>query len=219
MAYGRKNYRRYRKGKRKMYKKGTLSRMVNAKIYKALDKNVETKFVDTIFDSGVGGIVSGTYIFTRLTSTSQGLNDAANRIGDTIKLKALQCRFNVVASDVTNRVRVTIIRWNEDDGFVSPTATQVYQNPLSTIQSYFNFDTMKMKKFDILYDRVVDVEDQDHKQIQHKIYLSLKGRRVQYNNASSTVGTGHIYFIYSSDSAAIPHPSIDVYSRVTYKDA
>lgn len=217
MAYGRRRKRTYGR-KRKMFKKGGISRMVARKVYTALDRNIETKFVDTFFDSGVTGIVGGTYVFTKLTTTSLGLADNNNRIGDRIKLKSLQVKFNSVAADTVNRVRVTIIRWNEDDTFSPPTTGQIYQNGVASIQSFFNFDSLTAKKFSILYDKVLELESANNSQLMVKRYIPLKGSRVNYTSGGST-GTGNLFFIYSSDSALSPHPSIDVYARVTYKDA
>ena len=161
--YRRKNYGR----KRKMYRKGGLSRMVARKVYKAFNKNVETKFIDTNFDSGVSGIVGLSYVITRLSGTSLGTGDSTQRIGDKIRLKNLQLRMNIVASDAVNRVRCTIIKWNEDDTFNTPSATQIYQSPLTTIQGFLNMDSLKAGKFNVLYDKVIDVELQEHAQQQY----------------------------------------------------
>lgn len=218
MLYGayKKRYARRGGRGRRVYKRRNLGSYINRKISTALDKNIESKFLDTNFDSGTGGVVSGTYVITKLTATVLGQFDNGGRIGDIISMKNLQMRFNMVAADTANRIRVSVIRWMDDDGFNPPTSGQIYQS--GNIQSFFNMDSLKAGKFKVIHDKCYDIDVSDALQLQIKLFKKLYKQKVKYTSGGST-GTGHLFFIYTSDSGVVPHPTIDVTSRLVYKDA
>lgn len=210
--YG-KRRRKYRKYKRFYRKKSYLYR----KIYRAIDKRTETKYIDYDFDSPAVGLQFGTYYIARITLTGQGTGDSALRIGDQILVKKLQLRYNAVVADQYNRVRVTIIRWNEDDAFVAPSAAQVYQNPNDTIHAWFNWDSLHAKKFTIIHDKILDLETSNNEQIYVRKVIPIN-KKIRYNGGTGN-GTGHLYHIIWGDSQVAPGPGIEFNTRVTFKDA
>lgn len=205
-------------GNNKKYNKGNkqMSKMVRSTVNKMINKNIETKYVDTSID-GTTGILFGTPLIQRLTTVAQGTADI-NRVGDRILLNGLSLKFNCVAADTVNRLRVSVIRWQEDDGSVLPTNSTVYQNISSSIQAFFNYDGLKAGRFKVLYDKIVDVETQngDTQLFYHKTF-NLKKAQIGFTGSVS--GRGHLYCIVNSDSAVVPNPTFDGLARVTYKDA
>jgi hypothetical protein len=189
--------------------------MVSSKVYKILNRNTETKFIDTAID-GTTGIVFGTALIVNLSQMTQGTADT-QRIGDRVKLKALNLKYNCIATDASNRMRVTIIRWKEDSSSSVPSNTQVYQNLFNTIQTFFQYDGIKSGKFEVLYDKCEDIElSNGNLQIYRHKYMKLNKF---LGFTGSTSAKGHIYCIVNSDSGVIPHPSFDGIARLTYKDS
>lgn len=205
-----------KKYKKKQQKMPVNMRLLKALVNKTVQKNIETKYIDTFID-GTTGVVFGTALITRLSSIAQGTSDI-NRVGDRVLLNGLSFKFNCVAADAVNRMRVSIIRWQEDDGSTLPSNSQVYQNISSNIQSFFNYDGLKAGRFKVLYDKVVDVElnNGDTQLYFHKTF-NLKKAQIGFTGSLS--GRGHIYCIVNSDSGLTPHPSFDGLARLTYKDA
>lgn len=194
-------------------KKSNMSQLVKREVAKAINKNIETKFIDVTFQ---GSVSYGTYNIFRITTTSQGTGDLAQRIGDRIKLKYLDAKFNFTCADTTNRIRLSIIRYQDDDGTSSVTAQGVYQDYLQ-LQSYFNFDSINGGKFKVLYDKIIDLElNTNASQKMLRVRKPLN-HLLGYTGASS--GRGHIYVLLQSDSGATTHPQAEMYSRITYKDA
>lgn len=204
------------KQKKSNNKNSNMLRLVKQVVNKQVQKNIETKFVDTSID-GTTGIIYGTALIQRITTIAQGTADI-NRVGDRVLLNGLSLKFNCVAGDTVNRVRVSVIRWQEDDGSVLPTNSSVYQGITSSIQAFFNYDGLKGGRFKVLYDKIVDVETQngDTQLFYHKTF-NLKKAQIGFTGSVS--GRGHLYVIVNSDSAGIPHPTFDGLARVTYKDA
>lgn len=199
-----------------MYRKRNLGKYVNSKIYKALNKTIEQKYLDTFVD-GTTGIVFGTALIVKVSAPTQGTSDI-QRVGDRIKAMALNFKYNCVAADTVNRMRVSVIRWQEDDGSTLPSNSQIYQNITSNIQSFFNYDNISSGRFKVLYDKVEDIEltNGNAQMYRHK-YIKLKGTKIGFTG--STSGRGHLYVIVNSDSGLTPHPSFDGLCRFTYKDA
>lgn len=196
-----------------MYKKRGILGMVNRKIYKALNANIEKKYFDTVNSGSLTNVTA----VNKLSAIPAGTTDS-QRVGDQCKMKNLQVKILLNAADASQTYRITLIRWNKDDSISAPTATDVYQTALSTSMLSTPFwDNVRKGDFSILYDKVHTQTLNNNAIYSFKIFRKMSSR-LDFN-AGGTTGKGHIYLLATSDSGAVSHPFISQYSRIVYTDA
>lgn len=171
-------------------------------------------------DSTVSGSPSDTGVISRVLTPAQG-DGLSQRSGDQIILKALQFRLSIIGADNTNKVRIIIFRWSQDNsiGANVPTVNGVLQN--IDVMSFYNYTSYKNDRMTILYDRTVSTTFTDANQVVvlHTLYGKKLGRKVLEFNAASTLGTNQIYMLLISDSVAISHPTVTGYMQLRYTDS
>lgn len=179
---------------------------------------VEKKHFDTAFTSQA---IDGTFSqFFDLSNIPQGTADT-QRIGDKIYLESIQFKFMLQSPDNWSYTRVQLVQWNEDTavanvsmGTTLQSATTIPRDLCSPIQ------IDKGSKFKILYDKlfsqVLSAETQD---VSFSLFKNKGFKRViEYGN-SVTSGMSHIFLLVCSNSALVPHPTIDGWARLRYRDA
>lgn len=73
--------------------------------------------------------------------------------------------------------------------------------------------------FRILYNEEINL-DADNSIQQVKGYINKGFRKmIDFDNTTANSGTGHIYLMVVSDSAAIAHPTFDGITRLRFRDA
>lgn len=167
----------------------------------------EVGAVDVTIDSTASfvGAVS------HLSPIGQGDN-TNNRTGNDTHAKSLQLRWNVVAADSTNMVRVIVFYWKDD---TTPTAGDILSAistgtaPLQTL----NFPNKD--KYDIIYDRLVTVGT-GNLSYAEKVFLKTS-RKIEFDGSSSAnIANNQLYVMYISDSGAATHPVFQMISRLRY---
>lgn len=145
------------------------------------------------------------------------------RSGNAITLNSFRIKGNVEASDNFNRCRVTIIQWMDDnvtppalgeifDDSYGAGATATYTNDL-----YFNIENKAAYR--VLYDKrlVLGTRAGERQCLTYDIKIPKKKlHEVTYNSSGAVNGTGHVYVIFSSDSAIAPHPGLNYQYEVDY---
>lgn len=188
----RKNYRK---------KKG-LTKAQRAQVQKLLNKNIETKFraqsIATTIDS------TGTSYELCSVGTGDGQN---NRSGHQLNVTGFYGKFQMVASDATNAIRV--IMYIPKDPSVVMSGVSVYS--LIDIDDYT-----------ILYDKLFTASINGINQRVFTIAKKFRGKglQVQYSSTSATdFSKNALRMFVVSDSGAISHPTFNGHYRTYFKDA
>lgn len=193
---------------------------------RAVARTSELKFLDTNFnyqqvDRATPGCQS-------VSSMNQGTTQST-RVGDAITCVTLRCAVNVYfAPGVTNpqhTFRFTVFRWNITDSLLPPGVSQLFQHPGGVgdyliTASDWNWQGLKQKDFDILYDRAFSI-GQSGAGLNLRINVPLKNSRCEFDAGSST-GEGKIYICMVADDATGAHtPDLQMqgYFRLLYTDA
>jgi len=173
-----------------------------------------------------------TIAFVDLTPIPQGIAQS-DRIGDSVDIESIEVHVQMYYSfsgsaflqDFFDTLRVGIVQWKMDSSVVAISPTGVFQNPGSfPMITPWNFELSQTYHF--IDDRNYYVKGFSDSTVTGAIPTSDSilewkrtypiNRRVQYHIATSG-GTGKFYFFYGSDSASAPHPLINYYIRVHYR--
>lgn len=171
-------------------------------------------------NSTVNGSPDAAGVISRIQTPAQG-DGLSERSGDQILLKALQFRLSVIGADTTNKIRIVIFRWSQDNsiGANVPTVTGILQN--LDVMSFYNYTSYKNDRMTVLYDRTVSTTFTDANQVivLHTLYGKKLGKKILEFNAASTLGTNQIYMLLISDSVAATHPSVTGFMQLRYTDS
>jgi len=151
-----------------------------------------------------------------MINISQG-DTVSTREGDTIKIKKLDLRYNVICADATNQLRFIILQWHEDNALDAPTVATILNTASAQGANEPYLQSDQRLKYKVLFDKT------------H--YLTLAGNacegghvilrniaNVQFNTASATQGKNMLYFIAISDSSAVTHPQTNFDSYIQFTD-
>lgn len=140
------------------------------------------------------------------------------RDGDDISLQSLHYRFNFVAADATNYLRMIIFRWHNNNAVAVPTTADVLQTVSAT--AYPNNQKVVDGSVQILLDRAyaLNLNGNASMAVSSKLFGKRLGRKKLGFNAAATTGNNQIYFLWISDSAAIGHPAVGGTIRLIYTD-
>lgn len=222
--YVRKPRRSFRKKTNYPYKGDMLTRAMNYKMsanelasaawkgvkYLKSIVNVEHQKVDFTVLSGTQ---SNTPLVSHVTAVAQGDGEGA-RTANSILLKYLYLKgvFQLNTSANYTRLRLVVIRDKQQIGDTNPAYTDVYEN-VSTI-AFLNKNTVG--RFDILYDKCMDLEANNTQVIMDK-YIRLQSH-ARYNGALATdQQKGAIYVMLLSDQPTNV-PTVSLNARLCYVD-
>lgn len=131
---------------------------------------------------------------------------AVNRIGDSIKIRQLDCRFSITQGDTTNVCRAMCIYLKG-----TPTGSATLSNFLESgaggsadVQSFYSA-YQNGKSFDVLYDEIIVVAQQ-WQQVQYRSFTIPINRNIEYFTSTNNSAAGEVYFIVLSDSGIAPNP-------------
>lgn len=188
-------------------------------VKKLVRKEVETKYYDD-YTSWSGTAIDWTGSLVRLTTIAQGTTDIT-RVGDKLTLRAVRIKLNFVAADATQCMRLIVFQWYPNTTLVTPTTANI----LNVVGSPQGVNSMYIHDYDnqfkVLYDRRIAMvlgQNNDYKAISINVPLKFAKKTINFT-AASTAGSNHIYIMAISDSGAVGHPSITMYSRVWFDDA
>lgn len=151
----------------------------------------------------------------------QGITEA-HRIGDQIHLKNFQYKLAFIGADTTNFVRIVWFRWYEQNSIVAPVAADIFETTLNPIVSGLTESNVEANRIHVLSDRTYSLSTNGtfcaakHSTLYGK---RLGKKKLIFIPAASLTGDGHIYCFVISDSIAVSHPSIYIYTRLIYSDA
>lgn len=183
--------------------KEDVQKMIKQQVKSSLISTKELKW-DTYINSWSA---STTPIVQRLNAPSQG--DAYNsRDGDEFQYVNIYGNLQYDKADPIQQIRFTVIQWFPDTSLDSPTATIVYSDITRPWLSPFNPDPKLRIKYKVLYDDLININD-DVSVIRRKMYLPMKSfRRTVCTPGSTITGRNYVYMIISSDSSAATHPAV-----------
>lgn len=211
-------------------------------VKRLVEADVETKH----YQDGIAPFaVSNSGAIIALSNMPQNTS-AAGRIGDSVNLKSMDFNFDCIASqgtlgtwlagDAYNNLRVILFRWHENSVSSSPSVSSILNTTLGsyTYLAPYNLDNMEAGMFSIMYDRTFILENTPywngsttlfasgqssiHNVINKKIYGRALGRKKINYNGSALTGTGNIFMLVVSDSAATPHPYAQYAYSINYTD-
>lgn len=171
--------------------------------------NVEHQKVD----QQVNTTISNTPNITHITAIAVG-DAEGSRTGNSVLLKYLYLKhyYTINTSANFTRLRVVVVRDKQQIADTAPAYTDVYETT-STI-SLLNKNTVG--RFDILYDRLVNMDAQRPSASWDK-YIRLNSH-VRYNGTANTdQQKGAIYLMVVSDQA-VNTPTAVIQTRLMYID-
>lgn len=139
--------------------------------------------------------------------------DEDDRLGDVLRVKKLWTRWNFVASDTTNVMRLIIFKWKPDNAVDAPSTASILESArlglpaINCISSYISIPADR-KKFTVLLDRCFPLTTSGSNQsvVFTRTFGVKKLGNVQYNGSATVTGTGLIFYLVVSDSGAVSHP-------------
>lgn len=231
----------YRRGtRRRVYGRrrhvgGKLTKRQKYQVKSLISKNVEIKY----FDYGFGATTyTSSPSFANFSLIPQGGSDA-QRVGDMVTLKNIDCRFQVVGGDVYNTFRVILFRWYSPSA-TAPTASDLFDSVGSGAE-YVLCPTPALEKnqqVHIIFDKVwtlpqtyaatsagalgagVQNTSRSVQTLHRKFYGRRLGRKnIRFNPAATSSPSGSLWICGVSDSAITPNPTLYFNVRVSYTDA
>ena len=198
--------------KRKRATVATLTRKV-----RKIEKAIEWKHAD--FSTAVSVSTAGS--LHNLTAIPVGDTDVT-RDGDKLTISSIMIRGEVSAGDVPyNHLRIVFFTFNttaQQPAVVTLFNTAAFPN--SPHLWFYDIDQFRSRKgMKILSDRVYKTRSYDGQNI-HSVtfYKKIKRRiNVQYFNQSIVSGQS-IFMLCLSDSNVLPHPSLNLHTRINYCD-
>lgn len=196
-----------------------MRKMVARTAQRVINNNLEKKYQDLSFNATIPSDGSA---IQKLTSITQGTGDSS-RIGDKIRVLSWKCRFQFVAADTTNAVRMILFQWHPDDNVSTPILGNILQQINYT--SYYNHDQGNL--FSVFFDKTYTLQSSDMaNRVTTQTYRfgkkTGKMRWIKQNikfNGNTPTGSDNLYCIFVSDSTAGPHPTVNGSSRLVYTDA
>lgn len=180
----------------------------------------ETKHYDTAFNTGV----SSTPGIFDLCLVPEG-DSETQRTGVRINPRALgiSLRCTAETGEPSNEFRFIVFRWFDED-FPQPSdiLTSV------TGGTFFGYNPIDVPinwvvkpRYQILSDKRLALDPESNDTVFYKYSMGFrKNSLISYNgNAGSATENGKVYLLVVTDSVAVPHPQIQGYSRLTFKDA
>jgi hypothetical protein len=177
----------------------------------------DTKLKMQPFVQSITSVATGANIYTY--GPLVGLGILSNqRIGDIIRLRRADFRFNMVGGDNTNVMRIFMV-YNKGlppTGVLSDwlnVGASGTQDVTSILETY-----LKHRNFEVLYDQTwtlcVNSNTANHAEefsipINRDIVFS-------YNNTTSV--SGQLFLVAISDSGVVPHPQLNMNCIVWYSD-
>jgi len=148
-------------------------------------------------------------LLSDLTAIAQGSTDTT-RVGDRIRLDSLHFSFYFTAGDTTNLCRIVLFQWFPPSGSFAPViGTNLFLTTGSILAPISQYLVDFESNFRVLYDKLfyLSTTVTQSGTIQHIDVRKFPQRNLQYV-AGGTSGSGHLYRLVISDSAAVPNPTI-----------
>lgn len=212
------------RAKRKMYKKkGKLTLYKVASQVRQLQKVANSRELKLHQMNIFTGMNDVGQIFN-MTQIAEGTAET-QRVGLKINPKRFDLNLNLSAeSGDQNIYRIVVFRWFED---LPPARTDILEdNTAGSFLGYNNYAVptkwQKKPKYQILDDTKLTVADGTAEEDRYYYFTKhfKKNSEIRYDASSpSSQEWGNIYVYICSDSAVVPHPIVQGYSRLTFFDS
>lgn len=173
--------------------------------------NVEHQKLDTVV---LAGTQSNIALVSNIVALGTG-DTEGSRTGNSILVKYAYLKLSATLNSSASftKLRVVLVRDKQQIGDTAPAYSDVYDTAGGT-QAFLN--KLTVGRFDILYDRLVDLDDNNPQRIVEK-YIPLNSH-IRFNGSASTdVQKGGLYVMLLSDQATNT-PSVTCLTRVMYID-
>lgn len=169
---------------------------------------------------GAAGVMYSLYenaLVLPFTKITQGTGEA-NYIGDTITPLYITIRGLFVHSDATNALRVIVF---QTLGNTVATISSLLQYPAGTTHACLSpVKKNTRRQYQILRDKIYTTSASGNEVKSFKIKVPMYGlQSTEFTDAAGTVGSGGLYMLLMTDSAAITHPDVRITHRVTFTDS
>lgn len=174
---------------------------ISSMIQKALVKNAEHKFFDTVVTNNP----NATYVINALTQNIIQGTGGAQRIGDNIRLISLtyKARYDIISGTNTD-VRVIIVLDKMNVG-IAPVVGDLLVN--TSITSTYSAQQIKEKRFTVIYDRIANINNAGRNSLIVQKTFKLNNV-VEYNgtaNATADNGKNSMWlFTVSTEPTNVP---------------
>lgn len=180
---------------RKFAKKNTVKKLVSR--VRALEKAPELK----VLDAGYGNISANAtagLTFTKINPPAQG-DAAGQRDGDQLLLKSISLRGEWDCQTTqTNRMRVLVLQWLEDDAVTAPSAVQILQDITGGEELNSFYRVRPGHKFKVLMDKRI-YYDSNNASSNKPFVFSVGEKKLkiakQAFNAGAITGVGNVYLL------------------------
>lgn len=213
--------RRYTRSRRYNRKGASLNPRQKKEVKMIINKNLELKSVDATYGGAASAPLAG--VITAMFPIAQGTGNS-QRVGNDVNASYTQIQWQGVisSSDPTNELRVIIFQWSLDNASAVPTVADILYTAggMAGYNALYNFDNRD--KYKILYDRSVFLEagSVGSSTVSYgPIKLKIPHKTMLFNGGGATTGRYMLYNLICSDSAGIPHPTVNLQSRLVYRDA
>jgi hypothetical protein len=164
--------------------------------------------------------VSSTGIFQKMAAIAQGTTNY-QRTGDLIRLADLQFNALCVYGDaVGNPMRVVIFQ--TVGGFTPGALSDLFAfggTGAEDITSQF-LPNLLGRRIRLLYDELLTMNPGGSNGLTiRRGWLKPSIREIEYTAGTTNIINGEIWVVALTDSAAIPHPALDISIEIPYTDA
>jgi hypothetical protein len=164
--------------------------------------------------------VSSTGIFQKMAAIAQGTTNY-QRTGDLIRLADLQFNALCVYGDaVGNPMRIVVFQ--TVGGFTPVNLSDLFAfggTGSEDITSQF-LPNLLGRRIHLLYDELLTLNPGGSNALTiRRGWLKPKVREVEYTAGTTNIINGEIWVVALTDSAAVPHPALDVSIEIPYTDA
>lgn len=211
MPYQRRRFSRYRRKPSMGTRKRRYKKFVR-KVKHIANTAGEKKYFAV--SSGGPQTVDYSGVITSISNVAQGDTDVA-RDGDQLYLRSLEIHWEAIVADVFNVLRFIVVQWYPA---TTPVVSDILLTP-GTVDSHmspYNHDTRF--QFRILYDKRVTINTDKPSALLKVRIRRFARRRIQYLGGT-TDGQNKIYVLKISDSGAVPHPTIQNFSKLNFGDS
>lgn len=202
---------------RRKYRKAVLSKAQRFEVSKIASRQIsrrsENKAYDRTYNSSVGW---GGQILD-LSAVTQG-DTSSTRDGDSLYVRGVSVRGNIVPADATNTVRALVFQWSPNSSDDSPSIDEVLEITSSANDVHAYYHKGDSQKYTILWDKTYALSSTSNdNQVFNTGWLRPKVKKLQFSAGVSS-GTNHIYFLILSDSGVAAHPAFVMNTRLTFND-
>lgn len=191
-----------------------IKRLAAQSANRAIARTSEHKhYENTAFINSGSSTSVGVAQMTAIPQSSTGAQSDNTRVGDVVKITSFQFRFGLKLADDYNLVRIIFFQWLSDS---TPVGSDILLSTSYPLYSPYTADNRNLYK--ILYDRTVVLDANKPVVYEHKFLSRGFVKKMHWTAGSATAGSNHIWYLNVSDSGAISHPAVELFTRVNYID-